>query len=451
LVAALLISQLLPASALGAGGFATLADFPIPGGHFYTQASGQGLNAGFAVVDDNAGQFYSEFQRLGSVDKLGYPSSQRFALSGFLTQATQKELLQWRPDAGHVEFVNIFDLLSDHGFDPTLAKTRLIPLTADNSADGKLSWPQVVKRHLGMLDQAPQIRARYFADANAVDDYGLPQGFADYGAVQVVRCERAAFQYWRVATTFAKSGDVTLVNAGDLAKELGLIPVAAATPSLDTTQIIAPPGKMLPIDQTIQATSLRVAQSAQHSLVRIDVTFDGGTGIASGIVVDRTGDILTNQHVVDGAQSIKVTFADGNSVAAHVVGADATNDLAVIQAQVAPNTASVLPASLFGSSQLTVGQYVVALGYSPYFPTAPAVRIGVYQATLDGSIAVIRTDSFMLPGDSGGMLLDLNGNVVGVNDEIRITRDLAQPIIGFSIDAAQALREAQYLIATGEQ
>jgi S1-C subfamily serine protease len=447
-VAAFLLLQLLPATAFGANGFATLADFPVPGGHFYTQASGQGLDAGFSVVDDGAGLLFTEFQRLGSVDKLGYPSSQRFVLSGFLTQATQKELLQWRPDSGHVTFVNIFDLLSDRGLDPTLAKTRLIPATADNSADAKISWPQIVSRHLAMLDQAPQIRARFFADANPVEDYGLPQGIADYGAVQVVRCERAAFQFWRVTTTFAKPGDVTLVNAGDLAKELGLVPANASLPTMDTTQIVAPPGKLLPIDPLTQAAALQVARNAQRSLVRLEVSFDGGTGIASGIVLDRSGNILTNQHVVDGAQSIKVTYVDGSSVAARVVGTDASNDLAVIQVPSGGTGASAQPATLSGGGQLAVGQYVVALGYSPFFPTSPAVRIGIYQATLNGSIAVIRTDSFMLPGDSGGMLLDLGGNVVGVNDEIRITRDLAQPIIAFSIDAAQALGDAQHLIST---
>ncbi len=401
LIAAILLVQLFSGIALGATGFTTLADFPVPGGHFYSQASGQGLNAGFAVVDDDTGLLFTEFD--------------------------------------------------DRGLDPTLAKTRMIPPTGDNSADSKLSWPAVVSRHLAMLDQAPAIRARYFGDLNPIQDYGLPQGIADYGDLQVIRCERAAFQLWRVSTPFAKPGDVTQVNAGDLAKELGLLPPAAALPSAVSSEVVAPPGRMIAPDSATRTAALQVATLAQKSLVRIDVSFNGGIGIASGIVIDRNGDLLTNQHVVDSADAIKVTFGNGVSLAARIIGEDASNDLAVIQVPASAIGPDVVPATMLGGSKLTAGQYVVALGYSPYFASSPAVRLGIYQLTLDGTIAVIRTDSFILPGDSGGMLLDLSGNVVGVNDEIRVTRDLAQPIIGFSIDAAQALRVAQSLLANGSQ
>jgi S1-C subfamily serine protease len=152
---------------------------------------------------------------------------------------------------------------------------------------------------------------------------------------------------------------------------------------------------------------------------------------------------------VDGATAIKVTFNNGRTLSAHVVGQDASNDLAIVQVPVESIGPDVAPATLVGGTTLIIGQYVVALGYTPYFASPPAVRLGVYQQTLDGSIAVIRTDSFILPGDSGGMLLDLQGNVVGVNDEIRVTRDVGQPIIGFSIDSAQALRIGQRLLEGG--
>jgi S1-C subfamily serine protease len=439
-VCSFVLIHLGPVPAHAAIGYMTLADFPVPGGHFYSQASGQGINGGFAVVDDGSGPLFSEFERLGSVDKLGFPASQRFAFGGFLTQATQKELLQWRPDTGRVAFVNIFDILSDRGLDPLLAQTRLIPPTGDNSVDGRLTWNQVVSRHLALLDQSPAIRARFFGDASPLDNFGLPQSVADYGDVQVVRCERATFQLWRIATPFARPGDVTQVNAGDLAKEYGVVPPTAATPVAVSTQIVAPPGRMISPDPATVTAAWQSAQAARRALARIDVTFDGGIGVASGIVVDRNGDVLTNQHVVDGATTLKVTLNNGVSLPARVVGEDAANDLAIVQVPAGSMGADVAPAAMVGGSKLSPGQFVVALGYSPYFASPPAVRLGIYQQTLDGTIAVIRTDSFILPGDSGGMLLDLQGNIVGVNDEIRVTRDSGQPIIGFSIDSAQASR-----------
>src|SRR5260370_39792516 len=131
LIAAILLVQLFSGIALGATGFTTLADFPVPGGHFYSQASGQGLNAGFAVVDDDTGLLFTEFERLGSVDRPGYPSPQRFSFNGFLTPATQKALLQWRSDSGRAAPANIIDILSHRGVEPTLAKTPTIPPTGD--------------------------------------------------------------------------------------------------------------------------------------------------------------------------------------------------------------------------------------------------------------------------------------------------------------------------------
>src|SRR5439155_8804744 len=148
------------------------------------------------------------FVRLGSVNQLGYPASRPFSFGGFATQATQKALLQWRPETRHVELLNVYDVFSERGLDPLLAQTRLIPPTQDNTADAHLTWPQVVARHLAILERDPAIKARYLADPDALAHYGLPQGAADFGGVYVIRCERAAFQHWRVATQFARPGDV---------------------------------------------------------------------------------------------------------------------------------------------------------------------------------------------------------------------------------------------------
>ena len=423
----------------------SLPDFPVPNGHFYSQASGKGINFGFMITDDNRVNFNSEFLRLGGVDRLGYPSSDRFALDGFMTQATQKALLQWRPEAGRVDFVNVFDIFSQRGLDPILAKTRLIPPTPDNRADSQLPWPKVVGRHLSILDQNPAIKARYFSNPDPIDNFGLPQASQDYGGVFVIRCERAAFQYWRINTSFARAGDVTQVNAGDLAKDFGLVPSSAASPNPASSQLIAPLGEELRADGSVAATASQAASRARPSLVRIDVILPDGTGIASGIVIDQNGDIMTNAHVVADAMLVRVTFVNGNTSSAQVLGVNSADDLAVLQVPVSTIGAGVSPATIVGGNDLRPGQHLVAVGFSPYFPSPPAIRIGVFQQSIPTNPAIIRSDMYILPGDSGGMLLDTNGQVVGVNDEIRFTHQAQQPLISFSIDAADALRLAQSL------
>ncbi len=441
---ALLLSVSAPALAQGES--IALPDFPIPNGHFYTQASGRGSTFGFPITDGGGANLDSEFVRLGGVAHLGYPASDRFVFDGFVTQATQKALLQWRPESGRVAFVNVFDIFTDRGLDSTLAKTRLIPPTADNRADSGLTWQQVQARHLAILNQNPAIKARYFADSDPIDDFGLPQGSEDFGGVFVIRCQRAAFQQWRINTSFARAGDVTQVNAGDLAKEFGLVPDTAATPVPAAEQVVAPLGQVIRADSTTVAAVKRAAAAARPALVRIDVVLTDSTGIASGIVMDRSGDILTNAHVVANAMLIRVTFANGTSLAATVAGIDSDNDIAVLHVDPAAIGRDVSPASIASGSKLPPGRRVAALGFTPFFPVQPAVRLGVFQTALPGSPSVLRSDTYILPGDSGGMLLDLSGQVVGVNDEIRFTRQPQQPLISFSIDAADAMQIAQRLL-----
>ncbi|MHB8674691.1 MAG: S1C family serine protease [Candidatus Limnocylindrales bacterium] len=404
------------------------------------------MTSGYALTDDDGIRLYSDFLSLGGVSQLGYPVSQRFVLGGLVTQATQKDILQWQPSTGRVTIANVFDLFTQLGLDPTLATTRMIPPTGDNSLDNQLTWPQIVARHLAILNQDPAIKARYFADPDPVDHFGLPQSAENYGSVFVIRCQRAAFQQWNVATSFAKPGDVTQVNAGDIAKELGVIPTTAATPTPAANEIVAPLGSTLTADRSTQSTVAAVAAQARPSLVRIDVSLPDGSGIASGILMDHNGDILTNEHVVDQAQSLRVTFANGTQLDGRVVGADAQNDLAVIRVAASAIGSGVTPATFGSGRSLESGQFVVALGFSPFFPTLPATRIGVFQRLTRTDPAVILSDTYILPGDSGGMLLSLSGQVVGINDEIRFTHQPAQPLVGFSIEARGAESIAQSLV-----
>lgn len=141
-------------------------------------------------------------------------------------------------------------------------------------------------------------------------------------------------------------------------------------------------------------------------------------GVGSGFVISRDGYILTNNHVVDGADVIKVKLLNGNEYTAKVVGRDAKTDLAVVKIE---GAADLHPLKLGNSSDLKVGYWVVAVG-SP-FGLEETVTAGIVSAKgrVIGSGPYddfIQTDASINPGNSGGPLVNLNGEVVGINTAI---------------------------------
>lgn len=137
-------------------------------------------------------------------------------------------------------------------------------------------------------------------------------------------------------------------------------------------------------------------------------------GLGSGVVIDADGLILTNAHVVAGTTVIHMVTPDGDKVPATVIGADLDLDLALVRASEAR---SLRPAPLGDSDRLRVGDWVVAIG-NP-FGLHHTVTAGIVSAkgrTLDDSgVDYLQTDTALSPGSSGGPLLDLGGNVVGIN------------------------------------
>jgi putative serine protease PepD len=172
----------------------------------------------------------------------------------------------------------------------------------------------------------------------------------------------------------------------------------------------------------------------------------------SGFVVDTSGDIVTNQHVVDGATSVTVRFSNGKTAKATVVGTDPSTDIAVVKVNVA---ASQLHPLAFGSSSsVDVGQEVAAIG-SPFGLTG-TMTAGIIsalnrtiQAPNNYSIAgAIQTDAPINHGNSGGPLLDLSGNVIGVNAQIESdSGDNAG--VGFAIPSDAVKSVVRTLIAGG--
>jgi hypothetical protein len=215
-----------PAAAQPGGG----PDWPIPGGRFFTQTNGGQAGRGYRVTNEDGARFWDEFRRLGGVDALGYPASRRFVWEGFTVQVFQKAILQWRPEATQAYFVNVLDRLSAAGRDDWLLAARMTPRPIDTRADAGLAWSAVVARHQAMLDADPAIKAAYFADPDPVARFGLPLSQADMGNAYVVRCQRAVLQRWKEDVPWARAGQVTIANGGDLAKEAGILADEALAP-----------------------------------------------------------------------------------------------------------------------------------------------------------------------------------------------------------------------------
>jgi hypothetical protein len=195
-------------------------DDALPGGHFYTQGNGFGGGGGlgYAVVDDDAAPMWSEFQRQGGVSRLGYPVTNRFLYGGAVTQAFQNGALQWQPEQGQSDLLNILDELHTHGSDVWLEAARQIPPPPSDGQPGDSS----------MLAPFPGILAVYQADPGL---YGSPVAVKDYGAVGSARFQRSTMYVWQQDSPPATAGTVIPGASGDLARAAGLWPVDAATPA----------------------------------------------------------------------------------------------------------------------------------------------------------------------------------------------------------------------------
>ena len=180
-------------------------------------------------------------------------------------------------------------------------------------------------------------------------------------------------------------------------------------------------------------------------------------GAGSGFVIDRAGRIVTNNHVVNGAAAIQVTFSDGSIADAEVLGQDPYSDLAVLQVDALPN--GVTPLELGDSSTLQVGQRVIAIG-NPFglegtMTTGIVSGMGRMLSTQLSEAGdafsvpeVIQTDAAINPGNSGGPLLDSQGKVVGVNTAIRSATGVNSGI-GFAIPVDIVKRIVPHLIEEG--
>jgi hypothetical protein len=213
---------------------APVLDWPVPNGHHFSQANGFPAGAspmGFTLVDDTQAKFWTAFQALGGVDHLGYPASQRFIWGGFVTQLTQKAVLQWRPEKGSADYVNVFDDLGAAGKNDWLSTVKSVPAPVAPGFDTSLAWPQIVAHRMDLLRARPALLARYQNTPDAMNLFGLPvSSVVDAGPMYVVRLQRAVLQEWKVTEPWANVGDVTVANGGDIAKEAAMFPSKSLRP-----------------------------------------------------------------------------------------------------------------------------------------------------------------------------------------------------------------------------
>ena len=199
------------------------------------------------------------------------------------------------------------------------------------------------------------------------------------------------------------------------------------TPQVAQTAVIT----AQPIAQSAPAAPANVAgavlKTVGPSVVEVETTSQAGrqqfsaSGIGSGFVVDTSGLILTNNHVVDGATSVTVKFSTGETRTATVVGTDSADDLALVRVTNLP--AGISAVKLGDSSQVTVGETAIAIG-SP-FGLDETVTQGIISAvnrtwSPGGQLmrGLLQTDAPINPGNSGGPLLDAQGEVIGINTMI---------------------------------
>ena len=205
-----------------------------------------------------------------------------------------------------------------------------------------------------------------------------------------------------------------------------------------------------------QAVREAVVAKVRPAVVEVNVTTQQGGAIGSGVIIDGRGYIVTNNHVVNGAQSMTVTLYDGTNLPAQLVGTAPADDLAVVK--ITPPSKGLTVATIGDSSKLQVGQDVMAIG-NP---------LGITQTVTHGIISAlgrnvsegqggatipnaIQTDAAINPGNSGGALVDMQGNLVGIPTLTAIDPEFNTPAsgVGFAIPSNRVATIVPQIISSG--
>ncbi len=211
-----------------------------------------------------------------------------------------------------------------------------------------------------------------------------------------------------------------------------------------------------PLPTTRDLSLIQIFERSEEGVVQVNIQrssdIAASNGVGSGFVFDKKGHVITNEHVVEEAEKVVVTFLDGRSYNAEVVGVDAATDIAVIQVDADPSL--LKPLQIGDSSNLKVGMRVAAIG-NP-FGLSGTMTSGIISAlgrllpqTTGFSIPdVVQTDAAINPGNSGGPLLNSRAEVVGINTAIQsATGEFTG--VGFAIPSNTIAKIVPRLIADG--
>lgn len=204
-----------------------------------------------------------------------------------------------------------------------------------------------------------------------------------------------------------------------------------------------------------------VASSVSGSVVSIQAQLSNGTAAGSGAILDEKGDIVTNNHVISGAQNIQVTLSNGQMYTAQIVGTDTTTDLAVIKLDNPPS--DLKPVTFADSDKLAVGEAIMAignpLGYDDTATTGIVSALNRPVSVMDDSnktqiiTNAVQIDAAVNPGNSGGPTFNAAGEVIGINSSIASTATSSSEAgsigIGFAIPANLVKRVANEIIENG--
>ncbi len=217
-------------------------------------------------------------------------------------------------------------------------------------------------------------------------------------------------------------------------------------------------GEKTPILTHKELPLTEIFEKTESGVVRVNVVRSnelvGLNGVGSGFVFDTRGHIISNNHVVENSEKIIVTFLDGSSFNAEIVGRDPFTDIAVVKVDANPSL--LHPLQLGDSSNLKVGMEVVAIGnpfgLSGSMTSGIVSQLGRLLPSQDTGFSipdVIQTDAAINPGNSGGPLLNMRGEVIGINTAIQsITGEFTG--VGFSIPSQTVAKIVPQLISKGE-
>ncbi len=213
-------------------------------------------------------------------------------------------------------------------------------------------------------------------------------------------------------------------------------------------------GESVEIERSYEYSLVDIFEKSEESVVQVNVLRGGSDGgMGSGFVYSEEGYIITNQHVVKDAKKVTVTFLDGEAYIGDVIGTDPDLDIAVVK--VSPSNTYLQPITIGDSSKLKVGEKIAAIGnpfgLSGSMTSGIVSQIGRLLPQESGySIPdVIQTDAAINPGNSGGPLINMKGEVVGINTAIQsITGEFSG--IGFAVPSNTVKKIVPVLIEDGE-